>query len=349
MKDLKSFNFQGKRVLVRCDFNVPLDEEGVILDDFRIRKTIPTIEYLLKEKGRVILMSHMGRPLQSSKFKVQSSKFSLKTVAGRLSELLNRGVRFSEDCVGEEVEEKVSRMEEGDILLLENLRFHKDEENNNEEFSRSLSHLADIYINDAFSVCHRSHASVVGITKYLPSGAGLLLEKEIEILSKIMENPEKPLGLIIAGTKAEDKVKVIEKFLDIADFFLLGDPTTEEVRKRKIKDDSGKIIFPKDSLGGLDIGPLAREVFREKILSAKTIFWAGPLGKIDQEKYQAGTREVIKAILDSKCFSVAGGGDTIEFINKLGVTDKFGHISVGGSAMLAFLAGEKLPGLEVLQ
>ncbi|PIW91156.1 MAG: phosphoglycerate kinase, partial [Candidatus Nealsonbacteria bacterium CG_4_8_14_3_um_filter_39_7] len=221
MKDLKSFNFQGKRVLVRCDFNVPLDEEGVILDDFRIRKTIPTIEYLLKEKGRVILMSHMGRPLQSSKFKVQSSKFSLKTVAGRLSELLNRGVGFSEDCVGEEVEEKVSRMEEGDILLLENLRFHKDEENNNEEFSRSLSHLADIYINDAFSVCHRSHASVVGITKYLPSGAGLLLEKEIEILSKIMENPEKPLGLIIAGTKAEDKVKVIEKFLDIADFFLL--------------------------------------------------------------------------------------------------------------------------------
>jgi len=211
MKDLKSFNFQGKRVLVRCDFNVPLDEEGVILDDFRIRKTIPTIEYLLKEKGRVILMSHMGRPLQSSKFKVQSSKFSLKTVAGRLSELLNRGVGFSEDCVGEEVEEKVSRMEEGDILLLENLRFHKDEENNNEEFSRSLSHLADIYINDAFSVCHRSHASVVGITKYLPSGAGLLLEKEIEILSKIMENPEKPLGLIIAGTKAEDKVKVIEK------------------------------------------------------------------------------------------------------------------------------------------
>jgi len=174
-------------------------------------------------------------------------------------------------------------------------------------------------------------------------------EKEIEILSKIMENPEKPLGLIIAGTKAEDKVKVIEKFLDITDFFLLGNLTAEEVRKRKIKDDSGKIIFPKDSLGGLDIGPLAREVFREKILSAKTIFWAGPLGKIDQEKYQAGTREVIKAILDSKCFSVAGGGDTIEFINKLGVADKFGHISVGGSAMLAFLAGEKLPGLEVLQ
>ncbi len=342
MRDLKNFNFQDKKIIVRCDFNVPLGGGGVILDDFRIRKTIPTIKYLIKENGKVILISHLGRPSEGQ-------KFSLRIVARRLSELLSKEVGFLEDCIGNDVEDKVNQMKAGDVLLLENLRFHKEEEENNEEFARSLTALGEIYINDAFSVCHRSHASIVGIPKYLPSFAGLLLEKEIETLTNVMENPRRPLGLIIGGAKVKDKSKIVGIFSKKADFFLLGNLVADEVKKIGIKSDLGKIIFSEDSVGGRDIGLLTIEIFKEKISRAGTIFWAGPLGKIDEERYQSGTRKIINAVLSSGCFSVVGGGDMIEFINKLGIIDRFNHVSVGGSAMLDFLAGKKLPGIEALQ
>jgi len=217
MRTLKNFNFKNKRVLVRCDFNVPLLEKGGILDDFRIKASLPTLEYLIKKGGKIILISHLGKP--EGKF---VKKYSLREVSIRLGELLKKRIGFLNDCIGEEVEKEVEKMKPGDIFLLENLRFHKEEEANDRNFAKALSRLGDVFINDAFSVSHRSHASVVGITEYLPSGAGFLLEKEIKVLSRVIKKPWRPLVVIIGGSKISSKIKVIEKFLEITDHLLLG-------------------------------------------------------------------------------------------------------------------------------
>jgi len=346
MRTLKNFEVKDKRVLVRCDFNVPLNKEGNILDDFRIKQTLPTIEYLIEKGAKVILMSHLGRP----EGKVVES-LRLTPIQNRLMEYLDYNppatyISKAPDCVGEEIEKWSREMQPGEILLLENLRFYKEEEGNNEGFARKLAKLGDIYINDAFSVCHRNHASIVGIPKYLPSGAGFLLEKEVKVLSQIIKNPKRPLVVIIGGSKVEDKAKVAERFSEIANFLLLGNLIAEERIKEK---KSKKIFFPTDSKKNLDIGEKTIKIFKEKIFKARTIFWAGPLGKIEEKKYQKGTREIAKAIIDSGAFSVIGGGDTVEFVNKIGLIEKFSHVSVGGGAMLAFLVGEKLPGLEALR
>lgn len=228
MKTLKDFNFKNKRVLVRCDFNVPLDEKRAILDDFRIIESIPTIEYLRKKGAKIILMSHLGRP----KGKVVES-LRLTPVQKRLMEYLNLSVIKVPDCIGKETKEKIEAMSSGEILLLENLRFHKEEEEGEENFAKELSKLGDIYINDAFGACHRNHASIVGIPKYLPSGAGLLLEKEIKILSRVIDRPLRPLIAIIGGVKIATKIKVIEKFLKMADHLLLGGEIANAVLETK--------------------------------------------------------------------------------------------------------------------
>jgi len=345
MKTLPDFNFKNKRVLVRCDFNVPLSGQGEILDDFRIKQTIPTIEYLIKKEAKVILMSHLGRP----EGKVVEG-LRLTPIQEKLMEYLDLSVTKAPDCVGKEVEEWVREMEPGEILLLENLRFHKEEEKGEENFTKNLAKLGDIFINEAFSVCHRSQASVVGITKYLPSGAGFLLEKEIEILSQIIKNPERPLIVIIGGSKVKDKAKVIGKFLEIGDWILVGNLVVKEIREKEMTmKNLEKIIFPVLNGQILDLDKKTIENFKEKIKMAKTIFWAGPLGKIEEKKYQKGTREIARAIIKSRAFSVVGGGDTIEFLNKAKVIEKFNHISTGGSALLEFLAEEKLPGIEALE
>ncbi len=354
MKTLKDFNFNGKKVLLRVDFNVPVSDEGEILDDFRIRKAIPTIEYLIKKGAKIIIMSHLGRPLEeikNSKSKIQNhiSKYSLKPISEKLGELLGRPAKFLRDCVGKEVERGISVMKPKGIVFLENLRFYKEEEENNEEFVKELSSLGDIFINDAFSVCHRAHASVVGITQYLPSGIGFLLAKEIEILSQIIKEPKRPLLVIIGGKKVEDKVGVIEKFSEIADFLLIGGLAAQEMRAQKMKLKYPSKIFLSQDGNNPDIGKETLEFFKNKIVGAKTIFWSGPLGKIEDEKYQRGSLEIAEAIIESGAFSVAGGGDTVEFITKIGFLDKFNHVSIGGSAMLEFLAGKKLPGIEALQ
>jgi len=217
MKTLGDFNVKNKRVLVRCDFNIPLDEKGNVLDDFRIKQTIPTLEYLIKKGARIILMSHLGKPAG----KVVES-LRLTPVQNKLIEYLDVSITKAKDCLGKEVEDWISEMQPGEILLLENLRFHQGEEANDENFAKELSKLGDIYINDAFGACHRPHASIVGIPNYLPSGAGLLLEKEIKILSKVLKNPWRPLIVIIGGIKIADKIKVIEQFLEKADHLLLG-------------------------------------------------------------------------------------------------------------------------------
>lgn len=345
MKTLKDFNFKNKRVLVRCDFNVPLSEKGEILDDFRIKQALATIKYLIEKGAKVILMSHLGRP----EGKVVEN-LRLTPIQEKLIEYLDLSVTKAPDCLGKEIEEWTKKMKPGEVLLLENLRFHKKEEENDERFAQNLAKLGDIFINDAFSVCHRSHASVVGITKYLPSAAGFLLEREIKVLSQILENPKRPLVVIIGGKKVEDKTKVVENFSKTADFVLIGNLVAKEIKRGKIKiKSSTKVFFPLDSRNNLDIGPKTIKLFKEKIKKAKTIFWAGPLGKIEEKKYQKGTKEIAKAIIQSKAFSVIGGGDTIEFLNKINLLEKFNYVSIGGGAMLKFLAGEKLPGIEALQ
>ncbi len=346
MRTLKDFNLKGKRVLVRCDFNVPLGEKGEILDDFRIKAMIPTIEYLIEKGAKVILMSHLGRP----EGKVVES-LRLTPIQDKLMEYLDLSITKTKDCIGKEIEDWINQMQPGEILLLENLRFHKEEEENDENFAKALSKLGDIFINDALSVCHRNHASVVGIIKYLPSGAGFLLEKEVKALSQIIENPKRPLVVIIGGSKVGDKAKVAENFSEIGDWLLVGSLIAEEIKGKKMKiKNLEKIIWPVDESGlGKDIGPQTIELFKDKILLAKTIFWAGPLGKIEEEKYQKGTKEIAKAVIESEAFSVVGGGDTIEFLSKFGLLEKFNHVSTGGGAMLEFLSGEKLPGIEALK
>lgn len=319
MKNLRDFNFKDKKVLVRCDFNVPLGPRGEILHDLRIRQTLPTIEYLIGAGAEIVLISHL------------TQKFSLKPVAKRLEELLGREVKF---------------IEPGQVTLFENLRFNKGEEENDDNFAKELAKLGDIYINDAFGACHREHASIVGVPKYLPSGAGLLLEKEIKTLSQLIKNPQKPLVVIIGGAKVETKARIIENLLKIADFVLVGGLLNKEIKEKNIQfEGKGKIIGAGE---GLDIPEPDLEIFKEKIVQAKTIFWNGPLGKIEDERFSKGTKEVAESIIKSSAFSVAGGGETVEFINKLGLIDKFSYVSTGGGAMMAFLAGEKLPGIEAL-
>ena len=345
VKTLKDFNFENKKVLVRVDFNVPFSGKGDISDDFRIKASLPTLKYLIREKAKIILISHLGRPKGSF-----VSKYTLKPTAKRLEKLLKVRIKFLSDRIGGRVEKEIKKIKPGDIILLENIRFYKEEEKNDKAFARKLSRLADIFVNDAFSVCHRSHASVVGIAKCLPSAAGFLLQKEIEALSQVTRKPKRPLVVIIGGKKIADKAKVAEKFSKMADTLLVGDLVADEIKKGEIKIRPEKIVFPtvKDK-EKLDINPITVEVFKKKIKKAKTIFWAGPLGKVEEKKYQKGTRAIARAVIESGAFSVIGGGDTLEFINKAGLAEKFSHVSLGGGAMLDFLAGEKMPGIEALK
>jgi len=343
MKVLKDFNFKNKRVLVRCDFNVPLTPEGDILDDFRIKKTIITIEYLIAKKSKVILMSHLGRPGG----KVVEN-LRLDKVQEKLVEYLDLSVVKAKDCIGKEIEEWVAQMLPGEVLLLENLRFHKEEKKANLNFAKKLGKLADIYINDAFAACHRPHASIVDVPKFLPSAAGFLLEKEIKSLSKIIKNPKKPLVAIFGGREGD--YKAINKISEKADWILIGGLIQREIEEKNIKlEHPEEIIKPIDAKDGEDIGPKTINLFKEKISEAKTIFWSGPFGMIEKERFSKGTEEIAKAIIESGAFSVIGGGETIDFIDDLGLSQKFDHLSTGGSAMLEFLSGEKLPGIEALR
>ncbi|KPJ55285.1 hypothetical protein AMJ47_00185 [Parcubacteria bacterium DG_72] len=346
MKTIRDFDVKNKRVLVRCDFNVPFSENGEIDNDFRIKGTIPTIKYLVEKGADVILMSHLedGKSL---------------------------------DPVWKRVREYVP----GNIKFLDNLRSNKGEKENSDEFAKNLASKADIYINDAFGVCHRAHASVVAITKYLPSGAGLLLEKELLVLSKVLKNPDRPLIAIIGGAKVSSKAAAIKQFLNKADHILIGgkiansllvakgmalDGLEEEEKKQieKINITSSKMHFPVDAVtakgltaigkvekGDLifDIGKDTISIYSDIIKTAKTIVWAGPLGFFEKKPYDKGTRKIAKAICkNKKAFKVAGGGDTIAAIAEFNLEHSFGHLSTGGGAMLAFLGGEKLPGLCAL-
>jgi len=387
LRTIKELDVKGKRVLVRCDFNVPLDEKGEIEDDFRIKQTIPTIEYLIKKGAKVILMSHLDDP----EGKVVES-LRLTPIQEKLTEYLDLSVTKAPDCIGKEVEKQTLEMKEGGVLLLENLRFHREEERNDEGFAKEISKLGDVYINDAFGVSHRAHASIVGVPKYLPSGAGLLLEKEVKILSRVLGKPWRPLVAVIGGVKISSKIKVIKQFLEKADHLLIGGKiasailivkgicvgrpwppkeTAKEIEKFKLT--STKLHLPIDAIASadetgqfytresapaklrkdellLDIGPETIRMFSKIIKDAKMIVWSGPMGRFEETLFEKGTKAIAEKIArNHKAFKIAGGGDTVFALSKFGLRDKFDHVSTGGGAMLSFLGGEKLPGLKVLE
>ena len=387
MKFLKDFDVKGKKVLVRCDFNVPLDSSGNITDDFRIKQTLPTIKYLIENSAKIILMSHLGEPKGKA-----DKKLSLVPVAKKLSELLGIEIKMASDCVGGGVKKIVDSLNEKEIVMLENLRFHKEETENNEEFSKQLAELGDIYINDAFGVCHRRHASVVGVARILPSGAGLLLENEVKVLSKVLDNPERPLAVVIGGVKIESKLGMIKEFAKIADNVLIGGKIAEtilivkgicvgrEMPDKSVMDEVSKIeltspkihlpidavisanlagdVYVKVSAPGkarrdelmLDIGPETINIFSTILSEAKTIVWAGPMGMFENDKFANGTKRIAEVITkNGGAYKIAGGGDTVSAIEKFNLADNFDFVSSGGGAMLAFLGKEKLPGIEALK
>ena len=344
MKTIKDINVINKRVLVRCDFNVPIDEKGNILDDFRIKKTLPTIKYLIENRAKIILMSHLGEP----DGKVVP-ELKMDNVAEKLAEYLGFPIGKEDDCIGPEVEMQTNKLADGRVLLLENLRFHKEEISNDAEFAKKLSFLGDVYVNDAFGVCHRDQASVTGVPQLLVSCAGLLLQKEIEVLSLVMKTPEKPMITIVGGKKVETKSNFINKISKVSDFVVISGLIAKEVAEKNIKFDyPEKIIIPTGQLDALDINDESIKILQEKIMQAKTVLWNGPFGKFEDKQYIKGTLAIAEAIIKSGAYSVVGGGETVEFLTKQGMIDKFSHVSTGGGAMLSYLSGDILPGIKAL-
>ena len=382
---LKDFYLKNKKVIVRVDFNVPLNEKGLILNDRRIKESLPTLKYLIKNKARIILMSHLGRP----KGKI-IPKLKMNKVAERLGKLLNKKIIKTNDTIGAGIEKITNNLKSGQIMLLENLRFYKKEEKDDENFAEELASLADLYVNDAFGACHRAHASVHAITKYIPSSAGLLLEKEIKALSSLLEKPKKPFAVVLGGAKVSDKIGVITNLLKKADKILIGGAMIFTFLKAKginignskVEDDqlrlarkllkNKKIILPtdcviadkfdkdaksktvaveqiKDSWFGLDIGPETINNFKKIIKQAKTIFWNGPPGVFEFKKFSKGTNEIAKAVASSRAVTAIGGGESIEVLDKLKLSHKITHISTGGGAALEFLEGKKLPAIKALE
>lgn len=336
LRTLKDISLKDKKVLLRVDFNVPLGEAGEITDDFRIRAHLPTIKRILDAGAKKItLISHLGRP------KDKEENLRLEGVARRLGELL-----------GEETEVLNEQYQIGEkTILLENLRFDKREKENNEEFAKLLAHDQDVFVNDAFAVMHRADASVVGVAKFLPSVAGPLVEKEVENLEKLLENPQRPFIVIIGGAKVEDKGPVIEVMLKIADKILVGGKTANELLATKKYQNENKVVLPEDGVGQpwLDIGPKSTEKFIEIIKTAKTIYWNGNLGKSEEKEYANGSIKVAETIVSSSAYKVISGGDTVGFIRNLGLENKFDFVSSGGGAASEFLVKGSLPGLDVLK
>lgn len=386
-KTLKDVDVKNKKILVRVDFNVPLDEFGNVFDDTRIVKALPTIKYLLDKDAKIILMSHLGRP----QGKVVES-LRLDPVARRLSMLLNDQVLALKSTVGLEVERAVEGMEYGDIILLENTRFYPEEENNDENFSQKLASLADIFVNDAFGTAHRAHASTVGVAKLIPAVAGLLMEREIKEISSLTENPARPFVAVIGGAKISTKITVINKLLKIVDYLLIGGALANTVLKAAGKDigkslieekmlkkveklaKSGnkKLKIPIDAIVAkrgdneayskiakigeieknyaiYDIGPETIEEYIGFIMKSKTVIWNGPMGMFEAAQFARGTNSIAKAVAESNSNSIIGGGETLEAVSKLALTDKVSFVSTGGGAMLKFLEGSKLPALELLK
>jgi phosphoglycerate kinase len=387
---VRDIDVARKRVLVRADFNVPLSgNNGVIADDSRIQATLPTIKYLTERGARVILCSHLGRP----KGRVVEN-LRLTIVAQRLSQILGKKVKVADDGIGPEVDRAVAALKPGDVLLLENIRFHPQEEANDSAFAQTLARLADIYVNDAFGACHRAHASIVGITRYLPAVAGLLVEKEIEVLEGLLANPSHPFAELAGGAKVSDKIKALENTMDKVDCLVIGGSMAATFLKakgyevglslvennklelaNKLMQRAAKqklpLILPVDVVAAaelsaeadynvvavekippqwriVDIGPKTIGIFSEKLRRCQTIFWNGPMGVCEIAQFARGTRAMAELLAGLEATTIIGGGSTAEIVTAMKLADKMTFVSTGGGALLRFLSGEKLPGIEAL-
>ena len=387
-KSVEDIDVRGKKVLIRCDFNVKM-EDGVITSDKRIVASLPTIKYLLDNGAKVIACSHLGRP--KGEFKPE---FSLAPVAVRLGELLGVEVKMAKDVVGESAQALAADLKEGEVLLLENVRFHKEETKNDPEFSKALASLADIYVNDAFGSAHRAHSSTTGVADYLPAVGGYLIRKELEYIGGALANPKRPLVAILGGAKVSDKIGVITNLMETVDTLIVGggmaytffaaqghtvgtsiceedkiDLAKEMMETAKAKgvnflipvdnrvgleykaDTEHKVVDSDDipdGWMGLDIGPKTEELFANAIKGAGTVIWNGPMGVSEWANFASGTIAVATAIAESGAISIVGGGDSAAAVQKLGFADKMSHISTGGGASLEFLEGKDLPGIVAL-
>ncbi len=389
-KTVREIDIKNKKVLVRVDYNVPLDDELSVTDDTRIRMSLPTIEYLRENNAKIILMSHLGRPGGKPE-----DRFRMDPAALKLEELLGVKVKKFDQVYSAEIKEYIdNQMKSGEIVILENLRFDPGEKSNDSEFSKSLASLADIYVDNAFGAAHRAHASIVGVTEFIPAVSGLLLEKEIETLTALLEAPERPFLAILGGSKVSDKIQVIKNLLSKVDSLILGGGMTYTFLKAKgleigtsicedeqldyalemidlAKKNNVKILLPIDiaiarefdrdaetgevpaenipsDWMGLDIGTRTIELFIRDIAGAKTIFWNGPVGVFEWERFSKGTKSIAFAVAESEAITVAGGGDTVAAIKKYGLSEKFSHISSGGGASMELLEGKTLPGIAAL-
>ncbi len=387
IKSIRDAPLEGKRVLVRVDFNVPLDEAGNVRNDKRIRESLPTIKYLLERNAKVILMSHAGRP----KGKAVPS-LRLDGVGKRLSSLLRMPVKKMDDCVGEKVSRAAESMSAGDVMLLENLRFHPEEKKNDPAFSKQLASLGKIYVNDAFATCHREEASMVGVLEYLPGYAGFLVEKEVDTITRVLEHPQHPFVAMLGGVKLETRIPLIRHLAEKVDRILLGgamiftffkargysignslcdDDQIENARLLE-KEYGNKLVLPTDVVVadelapdvetsvvpshnmpdgklGLDIGPETVEHFINELRQAKSVVWNGPLGAFETKPFDEGSRKVAEALAEMGITTVIGGGDTAALIESFSLEDRFTLVSTGGGASLALLEGQPLPALVALE
>lgn len=389
LRRVQDATVEGKTVLVRVDYNVPL-KDGDVSDDARIKSSFPTLMGLLDRGAKLVLLSHLGRP----EGKVVP-ELCLDPVGQRLQALLNHPVQKLDDCVGEEVKQAIDEGEAGDLFLLENLRFHPEETANDSQFARRLAALGNLYVNDAFATLHRAHASTLGISDYLPAYAGMLVQKEIEALSCLIDEPKRPYLAIIGGKKAKSKLQALRDLLDRVDVvlvgggvaftflrakgYLVGNSVVDESLVEEIKElirtayEKGiLILLPRDVViaqeisataepvtcraerippgwMGLDIGPETMRKFREQIAEANTVVWTGPMGAFEIEQFSHGTRAIAETLANSDAFTIVGGGETGEAVTKMGQADGISYISTGGGACLALLRGKSLPALKALR
>jgi len=389
LQNARDLDLQGKRVLVRVDYNVPI-KNGTVTDATRIEASLPTLRFILDQGASLILMSHLGRPKGSP-----DPSMSLEPVAGKLSDMIGRPVAMAEDCIGNSAREKAEALKPGEILMLENVRFHKEETENEAEFAKSLASLADVYINDAFGSAHRAHASTEGVAHLLPSAAGFLIEKEVAFFQPLLDNPKKPFVAIIGGAKVSTKIEVLKSLLPRCDAIIIGGGMSytflkaqgHSIGKSLLEEDfvetaknlleqaesSGvDLLLPVDHVVasefsedaqpeeiegtdipdgkiGMDVGPKTIDRARSSIAGARSLVWNGPMGVFEYENFSKGTLEIGKLVADCSGTTVVGGGDSIAAVNRFGLADRIDHVSTGGGASLEFLEGKTLPGIAALE
>ena len=343
IKKIQDGQFAGKKVLIRADFNVAI-VDGIVQEKFKLKVCKKSVDFLAAQEGvKIALMSHLGRPDG-----VANMEFSLGQLIADLEEILDRKIVFVKDCIGADVCAALENLQAGEILLLENVRFHGEEEKNDSEFSKKLAENFDVFVNEAFSVCHRNQASVTGVTAYLASYAGFWLQKEIDSLNSVIHEPAYPATAIIGGAKIETKLPLINRFENGYAHILVGGKIANEAIDQKIEF-SQKVILPLDFAGDrLDIGEKTIEKFKEVISQSRVIVWNGPMGKFEEKPYDKGTREILEAIVESDAYSLIGGGESVQILEENNMMDKISFVSTGGGAMLEYLSGNAMPGIEAL-